>query len=66
VSEVSAFRALARRLGNPLTTVDGTSPAADGSVRHDRDRATADDRPSPRATLERKLRAAAERERDES
>ena len=57
MSDTSELRALAKRLGNPLA-VDDTAPAIDSRAMPRRDRATADDRQSARASLDRKLRAA--------
>jgi len=53
------LRELAKRLGNPLAAAEGAPvPEANGRV-HDR-RSVADER-EPRSSLDRKLRAAAER-----
>ena len=59
MSEKDELRELARRLGNPLSASDDTPAPGDQTVSA-RDRAVADDR-EPRSTLDRKLRAAAER-----
>lgn len=53
------LRELANRLGNPLAAPDDTPSTSDQTMSA-RDRAVADDR-EPRSTLDRKLRAAAER-----
>ena len=53
------LRELAKRLGNPLATTDDIPTVNDPSL-STRSRGVADDR-EPRSTLDRKLRAIAER-----
>jgi len=57
------LRDLAKRLGNPIAAAD-TAPATVDTAIRPSDRATADER-EPRASLERKLRTAAERKPEE-
>ena len=59
MSDKDELRELARRLGNPLTASDDTPSANDQAISA-RDRGIAADR-EPRSTLDRKLRAVAER-----
>jgi hypothetical protein len=53
------LRELAKRLGNPIAVADTTPAPGDAPVRPQR--SIADER-EPRSSLEKKLRAAAERE----
>jgi hypothetical protein len=57
--EKDELRELARRLGNPLAATDDIPSLNDPSI-SPRSRGVADDR-EPRSTLDRKLRAVAER-----
>ena len=65
VADTSELRALALRLGNPLAPA-GKASSADVVVTRSVDRATADDRESPRASLEKKLEAAKAAARQQS
>ena len=67
MSDSTEFRALAKRLGNPLIAETGAARAEVILQSGDRDRAVAADHESARASLDKKLRAArAARPTDES